>query len=352
MPPCVVVKIGTKVLTNPEGDLELATIKHLTEQIVELKKSGVRVVLVSSGAVGAGRLATKLPDNLGETASRQVYAAIGQARLMGIYGELLAVHGIICAQVLATKEDFRDKVHYYNMRSCFENMLHDDILPIVNENDVVAISELIFTDNDELAGLVASMLSADALVILSGVDGLLDAAGQVIRRVQRTEIDEAASAIHTATSDSGRGGMVTKFAIARTLTAQGIEVYIADGKQPGILQSVLAGRAGTAFEPAAKKTRAFKRRLAHSDGLATGAARISPMAEERLVSDQTAASLLPIGITAVTGNFEKGDIIEIQDQTGRRLGFGVAEYSAGLARTEMGKKQASPLVLYDRMFIE
>lgn len=241
----LVIKVGTNVLTRADGRLDVTNISALVDQIAALKQRGVELVLVSSGAVGAGReLLPERPDD-GAVAQRQVYSAIGQVRLMELYRQLFAGHQLLCAQVLATKGDFRDDLHYDNMLNCFRALLQDEIVPVVNENDVVAVTELMFTDNDELAGLVARMLEADALVILSSVEGLFDgppdgADSRLIPFVEATDADSDRM-VQARRSSGGRGGMATKLRIARETAAGGIPVLIGNGRRAGILQRVLTG---------------------------------------------------------------------------------------------------------------
>lgn len=239
----LVIKVGTNVLTRSDGRLDVTNISRLVDEIAELKRAGVQLVLISSGAVGAGRELLPSADRLHEVARRQMLSAIGQVRLMELYRQLFAGHSLLCAQVLATKSDFRDDQHHANMLACFQALLHDQIVPVVNENDVVAVTELMFTDNDELAGLVALMLEADALVILSSVDGLLDGppdhpASRVIPHVDAA--DEAVLA-HIAPSKSsfGRGGMATKLRMAQQTAQAGIKVYLGHGRKPGLITGLL-----------------------------------------------------------------------------------------------------------------
>ena len=234
-----VIKVGTNVLTRPDGRPDLTNISHLVDQLVALKAAGRHPVLVSSGAVGAGRsLLPGRPDS-NEVAQRQVYSALGQVRLMEIYRQLFAGHDLLCAQLLVTKEDFRDDAHADNMLNCLRALLHDRIVPVINENDVVAVTELMFTDNDELAGLVARLLGAEALVILSSVDGLYDgppddAASQLIREVRGGDAG-AEKFIQPKRSSFGRGGMGTKLRIARETAAAGIPVFLGNGRRTDIL---------------------------------------------------------------------------------------------------------------------
>ena len=246
----LIIKIGTNVLTRPDGRLDVTNISHLVDQIAALKASGIALVLVSSGAVGAGRELLDMPDDSGEVARRQVLSAIGQVRLMELYRQLFAGHGLHCAQVLATKGDFRDDLHADNMLNCFRALLQDNVVPVVNENDVVAVTELMFTDNDELAGLVARMLGVDALVILSSVDGLFDGPpdapdSRLIPFVDAAD-DGVQSFVQQEKTSFGRGGMGTKLRIATETARHGIPVLLGSGRLPGVLLQLLGGNwAGT-----------------------------------------------------------------------------------------------------------
>jgi len=244
----VIVKIGTRVLSQSDGTLDLIFLEHIVGQIVELRKMGIQVVLVTSGAVGAGKSLISLLEVKSDIVRKQAFAAIGQVKLMNIYSEFFAKHDYYCAQVLATKEDFRDEMHYLNMKNCFEGLLLDNVIPVVNENDVVAIAELLFTDNDELAGLVAKQLEVDLVIILTGTDGILDQNNETVPEVNSSNIDEVASFISINKSVSGRGGMISKFSIAKELSKKGIAVHIVSGKRKNILVDVVGGeKVGTKF---------------------------------------------------------------------------------------------------------
>ena len=248
----VVVKVGTKVLSKDNGMLDERVLKHLVEQVSLLKKRNREIILVTSGAVGSGRSLLTLKGK--ETIpNKQVYAAIGQVKLMNTYSRLFAKHGYLCAQVLATKEDFRDREHYLNMKNCLAGLLYDKVIPIVNENDVVAVKELVFTDNDELAGLVALQLKADVVIILSSVGGVLDGSSQVIPEITGKTISSLQRHVTISKTAGGRGGMVSKFAVARKLMSHGIPVHIADGKRKNVLSDIMKGTAiGTKFVPRRK----------------------------------------------------------------------------------------------------
>ncbi len=234
----IAVKIGSNVLTRRDGTLDITRMSALVDQVAELHKRGMQIVLVSSGAVASGRSEITPSHTLDEVSSRQLYSAIGQAKLMGKYYTLFREHGITCGQVLTTKEGLDKADHYLNQQRCMEVMLSEGVIPIVNENDTLSITELMFTDNDELSGLMAQMMQVDELVILSNIDGIYDGnpadpQSRVIRSVAAT--DDMEQYIQTSRSSLGRGGMLTKCHIARKVAAEGIPVVIANGKSEDIL---------------------------------------------------------------------------------------------------------------------
>ena len=257
----IVAKVGTNVLSKDDGSIDASVMAHLAKQVSELKRNGAEVILVTSGAVGVGRALLMQKKGTDTVAEKQVFAAVGQIKLMSMYADLFAREGYLSAQVLATKEDFRDSQHYDNMKNCMENLLRDNVIPIVNENDVVAVAELLFTDNDELAGLIASQINADALLILTSVDGVIagnvgDPSAAVIAEVDFSDtgsIENIEKYITPEKSESGRGGMQTKFAIAKKLSREGITTHIVNGKKEGALVAAFEGRAiGTKFLPQKK----------------------------------------------------------------------------------------------------
>lgn len=234
----IAVKVGSNVLTRRDGTLDITRMSAIVDQVAELHKRGIQVILVSSGAVASGRSEIAPSHTLDEVSSRQLYSAIGQAKLMGKYYTLFREHGITCGQVLTTKEGLDKDDHYLNQQRCMEVMLAEGVIPIVNENDTLSITELMFTDNDELSGLMAQMMKVDQLVILSNIDGIYDGnptdpKSRVIRSVKVT--DDMEQYIQTEKSSLGRGGMLTKCNIARKVAAEGIPVIIANGKSEDIL---------------------------------------------------------------------------------------------------------------------
>ena len=234
----IAVKVGSNVLTRRDGTLDITRMSAIVDQVAELHKRGMQVILVSSGAVASGRSEISPSHTLDEVSSRQLYSAIGQAKLMGKYYTLFREHGITCGQVLTTKEGLDKEDHYLNQQRCMEVMLAEGVIPIVNENDTLSITELMFTDNDELSGLMAQMMQVDGLIILSNIDGIYDGnpadpASRVIRTVVVT--DDMEQYIQTGKSSLGRGGMLTKCHIARKVASEGIPVVIANGKTEDIL---------------------------------------------------------------------------------------------------------------------
>lgn len=348
----IVIKIGTGVITEHDH-LEEGVVRDLVRQVVTLREQGIETVMVSSGAVATGRSLLSHLSGTEDDTHRQVYAAVGQIGLMSLYSKIFSEQGYASAQVLVTKEDFRDKNHYASMKGCFENLLRERIVPIVNENDVIARHELSFSDNDELAGLVASQINADLVIMLSSVDGILEdigTKGPVIAEVTPETAGSLTLHVTEVKSAGGRGGMKRKFEIAKRLMAQGIEVFVGNGRKRNVLVEIVQGGAfGTRFIPD-RKLSAIKRRLSHSEGLSTGAVYIDERAEEVLMSGGF-VSLLPVGIIKVEGDFKKGDVIEIKNHIKKKIGSGVAQYDAVKALENCGKKGTKALVHYDYLFI-
>lgn len=349
----IVVKVGTNVITDREGHLDLGVLEQLTAQIAELHRRGVAIILISSGAVGAGRSLVNLSGSLSPVATRQVLAATGQIKLIDTYANLFARHGLLTAQILVTKGDFRDRQHYLNMRTCFSALLQQKIVPVVNENDAVSVTELMFTDNDELSGLIASMMHVDGSIILSHVDGLFDMkAGKDLIREIAPSTKHFHQYITPGKSEFGRGGMLTKCHIAHKLSRLGITVHIANGKKPDILLSILRGEnPGTIFLPEKKPANGPKRWIAHTEGMEKGCVTVNEGARIALTAGERANSLLPVGIESVQGTFFNGDIIKVCSEDGTVLGYGMARYSSEKTRSLIGQKDQKPLIHYDYLYI-
>ncbi|WP_418196188.1 glutamate 5-kinase, partial [Alistipes shahii] len=274
----IVVKIGSNVLTREDGRPDTTRISALVDQLARLHRAGTEFILVSSGAVASGRslLETRV-GRIDTVSARQLFSAVGQVKLLNRYYDLFNEYGIACGQVLTTKESLSTRRQYLNQRNCMEAMLAAGVVPIVNENDTISVTELMFTDNDELSGLVAAMMGAEALVILSNIDGIYDGspsdpASQVIRRVAPGR--DLSQYIDTARSSRGRGGMTTKSRISSRAAGEGIEVVIANGRRDNILTDlILTDRdvVCTRFEAAPRPASGVKKWIASSEGFAKGA---------------------------------------------------------------------------------
>jgi glutamate 5-kinase len=351
----ITVKVGSNVLTRIDGTLDVERMTELVSQIAGLRTAGVEVVLVSSGAVASGRGAVKPAGRLDAVSSRQLYSAVGQAKLINRYFELFDRHGLVCGQVLTTRENFSDRLHYLNQKNCMETMLANGVIPIVNENDTVSVTELMFTDNDELSGLVASMMDMDALIILSNVDGVFDGdpcspESRLITEIS-TDIDVSAF-IRPGKSSFGRGGMITKYRMARKVANEGIPVILANGTREGVLTSLVAGNdvPCTRFTPAKKPASGIKKWIAHSDGFAKGEVHIDHGAERALYGDR-ATSILFVGVTRVEGRFDRDDIVRIVNPDGVTIGVGRAGCDHEKAAALTGKRNARPMIHYDYLHL-
>lgn len=357
MPQRIVVKVGSNVLTRDDGKLDVTRMSALVDQIAWLRGRGYEVVLVSSGAVASGRGELKVSHKLDSVEQRQLYSALGQVKLVNLYYDLFREYRIPVGQVLTMKENFASRREYLNQRACMSVMLDNGVLPIVNENDTVSVTELMFTDNDELSGLIASMMDAQILVILSNVDGIYDGrpgdgSSRLIKRVEHG--CDLSGYVQKEKSGFGRGGMMTKCNIARKVADEGIRVIIANGKRDNILTDLVTcpGQTPhTEFVPAAQPVSGVKKWIAHSTSFAKGTVRVNRKAAEALRGG-TAVSLLPVGVTDVEGDFEEGDIINIEDEKGVKFAVGRSAYGSGEARSAIGKHDRRPLVHYDYLYLE
>ena len=354
----IVVKIGSNVLTREDGRPDTTRISALVDQLARLHRAGTEFILVSSGAVASGRslLETRV-GRIDTVSARQLFSAVGQVKLLNRYYDLFNEYGIACGQVLTTKESLSTRRQYLNQRNCMETMLAAGVVPIVNENDTISVTELMFTDNDELSGLVAAMMGAEALVILSNIDGIYDGspsdpASQVIRRVAPGR--DLSQYIDTARSSRGRGGMTTKSRISSRVAGEGIEVVIANGRRDGILPDLLAEGSRTLctrFLPSPHPISGVKKWIASSEGFAKGVLRIDQGAAEAVRASK-AASILAVGVTAVEGDFERDDLVRILAPDGAQLAVGRISCDSGTARRNIGRKGLKPLVHCDYLYLE
>lgn len=353
----IVIKIGSQILTRKDGSLDITQMSDIVDQISELYKNNIEIILVSSGAVASGKTEISPSNKLDSISARQLYSAIGQVKLMNRYSDLFHQQGITCGQILTTKEDFATRRHYLNQRNCMNIMLESGIIPIVNENDTISVNELMFTDNDELSGLVASMMDCKKLILLSNIDGIFTGdpekpESQLIREIE-TDKQSIEKYIQTSKSSMGRGGMKTKYNIARKVAEEGIEVIIANGRTENILLKIVKKQEvnATRFVPSTKSISCVKKWIAHSDDFTKGIIYINKGACEALLGD-TAVSLLPIGIVKVTGNFEADDIVQIKDENGKQIGIGRTSYSSTMAKELIGKSHKRPIIHYDYLYLE
>ena len=244
----IVVKVGSNVLTRKDGKLDRTRVSALVDQIAWLRNNGHEVILVSSGAMASGRGELKVDHNLDSVEQRQLFSALGQAKLIGLYYDLFREYGMHVGQVLTMKENFEPGEQYENQKACMTVMLENDVIPIVNENDTVSVTELMFTDNDELSGLIAQMMKADTLILLSNIDGIYtgnpdDPTSQLISRVEPgTDLSQY---IQPEKSAFGRGGMHSKYTTASKVQQAGIRVIIANGERDDILVDLAERAAST-----------------------------------------------------------------------------------------------------------
>ncbi|NLY89376.1 MAG: glutamate 5-kinase [Firmicutes bacterium] len=341
----IVIKIGTSTLTRASGQLNHEFLSELVCQVAHEHNKGKEILIVTSGAVGAGlgklNLLKKKPASLPE---RQAVAAIGQGLLMEVYEKLFATHGITVAQILLTRDDMNDRRRYLNARNTLLQLITGyKAVPIINENDTVATEELDlrFGDNDTLSALVASLVGADLLVLLSDVGGLYTGDPRRNKEVSLVPVvREITPRIQAMAGEAGTlfgtGGMQTKIEAARIVTRSGIAMVLASGQEPRVVERIIAGDAvGTIFLPAQETLLGRKRWIAFA-GQPRGEIVIDPGAVEALVTHKK--SLLPSGVVDVKGRFELGDLVRIVDEENREVARGLSNFSADEIRKIMGGK--------------
>jgi glutamate 5-kinase len=353
----VVVKVGTNVLTGPDGTLDREQLQALSDQVQRLRQSGRKVALVSSGAIGAGLGQLGMPERPTDLRHLQACAAVGQGLLMRAYEECLAGYGIHTAQILLTASDFDSRTRYLNARNTILTLFEWNCVPIINENDTVSVAEIRFGDNDHLAAMVTNLLQAPLLILLTVVDGLFAA---------DPKTDPAAVPLHTvpridgfvmdmaggSRSALGTGGMRSKLRAARLATAAGESVIIANGRRPGILDALFACEpVGTLFLPHGSTVPAWKRWLGYT---ARPRGRLIVDAGARNAVQNKGKSLLPIGVVQVVGTFGKGDVVALSDPDGVEFARGLTNYSSsdatkisGLRTEQIG--EALGTVPYDEI---
>jgi glutamate 5-kinase len=336
-PERVVVKLGTGVLTSGVGRLDTARIADVCGQLSRLRAAGTEVIVVSSGAIGLGMGRLALSKRPPETTKRQAIAAVGQSLLMETWQAGFAPHGITVAQILLTHEDLRARARYLGVKETLARVLAYGAVPIINENDAVSAAEIRFGDNDTLSAMVASLVGAQLLLILSTAPGLVDmrGTGKVVPVVERITPEIEAMAGGT-TSETAVGGMVSKLSAARLATKSGCGVFIASGAEPGIITRLLAGTGpGTFFVPSGLPLEARKSWLAYfqrpSGTISINACAVPVLREQ-------GRSLLAVGVTGARGDFEAGDVVDIAGPDGSVIARGQSNFASGAIPALAGKK--------------
>jgi glutamate 5-kinase len=330
----LVVKLGTGVLTDSRKQPDPAQLGQVVAQLAALQKSGREVVLVTSGAVGAGMGALGLEKRPADLAELQACAAVGQSRLMATYAELFARHGLLVAQVLLTHDDLEHHERHLNARNTLVTLLGRGVVPIINENDAVSFTEIKFGDNDRLSALVASLLPADLLVILTTVDGVIENFGRANPKTISVieKIDSALEKIARGTdSDTAVGGMKSKIEAAKIAVRSGIPLVIASGKKKNVLAKILGGEdEGTLFVAEPRKLQGRKRWIAFFHH-PQGALFVDDGAKHAL--REKGKSLLPPGVARCEGEFAAGDVVRICDLDGTEFARGIAKFGAAEVRS-------------------
>ena len=353
----IVVKVGTQAILSPQGVVLESALENIVTQIVTLQKQGNHIVLVSSGAVGTGRCVAR--DFLGREygnslAQQQVLASLGQHELIHNYSTLLKKHGVCAAQLLLTKQDFQSRQHYLNIARILRAILaQKNIIPIVNENDSVAVEELMFTDNDELAGLIAVQIGADKLIILTTVNGVYDGApsdpaSQVISVINP---DDKWQKVSVVKSEHGRGGMVSKLTTARKMSQLGIMTHIAHVNENEVISRLIHNDPlGTTILPFKKKSN-VKRWMALNDHKNLPRIYINSCLYELIQTDTQARSILPVGIIKFKGEFQKGDLIDIISPKDDKIGTGLAKYNHDKLSEYLGRNDKPAFIHYDHLYL-
>ncbi|MBP7211667.1 glutamate 5-kinase [bacterium] len=334
----IVIKFGTNIIVNDEGDISLPRVYSFIEEVSKLKKSGKEVILVSSGAVGLGKKKLRINSTEG-VALKQACAAIGQSKLMSIYESGFDSYGLVVAQILLTEDDFSQRKKYLSLRTTLNKLLELNVIPIINQNDTVSPIELeelyadmqvCFSDNDKLSALVASELDADLLVILSDINGLYDSNpktnkdAKIIPVVE--EVTDDILSYGEDASKGGRGGMKTKLQAAKLVTRSGGTVVVANGKTANIVKKIFSKKeVGTIFLPLTDMLSGKKRWIGYATNI-LGKIVVNYGAKKAILEKDS--SLLPIGIVDVKNSFKKGEVISIVDEDDRELARGITNYNS------------------------
>ena len=353
----LVLKIGSRALAGRKDRLDRSVFRAVAEDVARLREAGKEVALVSSGAILAGRAKLGLWGRALTMPEKQATAAVGQNLLMAEWAGAFARFGMAVGQVLLTAEDLSDRRRYLNSRNTLEELLRLGVVPVINENDTVAVEEIRYGDNDHLSTLVVGLMQADGLVILTDIDGLCAADPRLVPEAALVhEVREGDAELFACAGKSssgvGAGGMASKIEAARTVARRGVPTVIANGKNRGIVGRIVAGaREGTLFIPGGKPLRDQQYWLAFA-GAAKGLVRVD--AGARRAVEERGKSLLPSGVVAVIGRFDPGAVVRVEDETGREIARGLTQYSSSDLKKIAGKKsgEIEPILgekLYDEV---
>ncbi|MGY0373781.1 glutamate 5-kinase [Clostridium sp. JNZ J1-5] len=327
----IVVKVGTSTLTHSTGLLNLNRIENLVRQLSDIHNRGIEVILVSSGAIGAGIGKLGLKTRPKTIPEKQASAAVGQGILLHMYEKLFSEYGKIVGQILLTRDDVSHRMRFLNASNTFYALLEQGVIPIVNENDAIVVDEIKFGDNDTLSAMVASLVAADLLVLLTDIDGLYDSNpktnpnAKFINHVKEIT-DEIVAAADGAGSSLGTGGMITKINAGKIATTSGSAMVIVNGDAPNVLNDILDGKEiGTFFEGQKRPLQARKHWMAFGTN-PSGCVVVDEGAEKALMDHHK--SLLPKGILSVDGTFSEGEVISILNTKGEEIGHGVTNYNS------------------------
>ncbi len=342
----IVVKVGSSFIA-PQGKVDTARVKNLIDDIAALMEKGKKVAVVSSGAIACGLALSGYKRRPQDIHSLMALASLGQVILMDVYNKKLKKYDKVCGQVLLTHDDFNQRNRYVNGKATVEKLFSLKVVPVINENDAISSEEIKFGDNDKLSALVSDLISADLLIILTNVDGLMDmSSGRLIEKVE--DIASVTAHARTVNNQFTIGGMATKLEAARIANEAGIPTVIANGRKKGIVSRIVKGGSeGTIFVPGRKKHPARKRWIANVKRC-QGRIIVDDGAREALL--YRGKSLLACGITGVQGEFSRQDAVEVFDTRGNKIGIGLSAYaSADLCRA--GKKRFEKEVIHRDNFV-
>lgn len=327
----IVIKLGTSTITHENGLLNISSIESIVRQIANLHNSGKEVILVSSGAIGAGIGKLRLKSKPKTIPEKQAAAAVGQGVLMHIYEKLFAEYGQTVAQILLTREDVSHRVRFLNARNAIFTLLENNVIPIINENDAVVVEEIKFGDNDTLSAYVTSLVEADLLILLTDIDGFYDSDPHINPQAKLINyINKISPEIEAAAGDTktklGTGGMSTKIKAAKIAVTSGASMVIGNGSIPNIITDIISGKTiGTWFSPSEKPLNARQRWIAYNTKI-KGKIFVDKGAKEAITENKK--SLLPSGIIKISGKFSEGQVVSVMNIDDKEFARGIVNYSS------------------------